>query len=72
MTEEEKLEIDKQIRKDEDISKGLNKLEKQLKNGKFHASQRDKKLPDKKWFFMYVQVSKLVYFLNIQTKKKTR
>ena len=64
--------VSKKVRKDEDTSKGLDKLEEQLKNGEFHAGRGAKKLQGTKTVFICVQVGKLVYFLNIQTKKKAQ
>ena len=64
--------VSKKVRKDKDTSKGLDKLEEHLKNGQFHVGLRAKKLPGTKTVFYMRSGWKLVYFLNIQTKKKTQ
>ena len=43
--------VSKKVRKDEDTSKGLDKLEEQLKNGELHAGRGAKKLPGTKTVF---------------------
>ena len=43
--------VSKKVRKDEDTSKGLDKLEEQLKNGEFHAGRGAKKVPGTKTVF---------------------
>lgn len=43
--------VSKKVRKDEDTSKGLDKLEEQLKNGDLHGGRGAKKLPGTKTVF---------------------
>jgi hypothetical protein len=43
--------VSKKVRKDEDTSKGLDKLQEQLKNGEFHAGRGARKLPGTKTIF---------------------
>jgi hypothetical protein len=43
--------VSKKVRKDKDTSKGLDKLQEQLKNGEFHAGRGAKKLPGTKTVF---------------------
>jgi mRNA-degrading endonuclease RelE of RelBE toxin-antitoxin system len=43
--------VSKKVRKDEDTSKGLDKLQEQLKNGELHAGLGAKKLPGTKTVF---------------------
>ena len=42
------LKVSKKVRKDEETSKSLDKLEEQLKNGEFHAGRGAEKLPGTK------------------------
>jgi len=43
--------VSKKVRKDEDASKSLDKLQEQLKNGEFHAGRGAKRLPGTKTIF---------------------
>ena len=70
LTEEEKLEIDKQVRKDEDTSKGLDKLEEQLKNGELHAGRGAKKLPGTKTVFYMRSGGEARLFFKYSDKEK--
>jgi hypothetical protein len=62
--------VSKQVRKDEDTSKGLDKLEEQLKNGEFHAGRGAKKLPGTKTVFYMRSGGEARLFFKYSDKEK--
>jgi hypothetical protein len=62
--------VSKKVRKDKETSKSLDKLEEQLKNGEFHAGRGAEKLPGTKMFIICELEIEVVYFSDIQKKKK--
>jgi hypothetical protein len=54
----------KNVRKDEDTSKGFDQLEEQLKNGEFHAGRGAEKLPGTKnciLLMKFVKIKSIIY-----------
>ena len=62
--------ISKKVQKDEENSKGLDKLEKQLKNGEFHAGRGAKKLPGTKTVFYMRSGGEARLFFKYSDKEK--
>lgn len=62
--------VSKKVRKDEDTSKGLDKLEKQLKNGELHAGRGAKKLPGTKTVFYMRSGGEARLFFKYSDKEK--
>ncbi len=62
--------VSKKVRKDEDTSKGLEKLEEQLKNGEFHAGREAKKLPGTKTVFSMRSGGESRLFFKYSDKEK--
>ena len=64
------LKVSKKVRKDEDTSKGLDKLEDQLKNGEFDAGRGAKKLPGTKTVFYLRSGGEARLFFKYSDKEK--
>ena len=62
--------VSKKVRKDEDTSKGLDKLEEQLKNGELHAGRGAKKLPGTKTVFYMRLGAEARLFFKYSDKEK--
>ena len=62
--------VSKKVRKDEDTSKGLDKLEEQLKNGELHAGRGAKKLPGTKTVFYMRLGGEARLFFKYSDKEK--
>ena len=62
--------VSKKVRKDEDTSKGLDKLEEQLKNGELHAGRGAKKLPGTKTVFYMRSGGEARLFFKYSDKEK--
>ena len=62
--------VSKKVRKDEDTSKGLDKLEEQLKNGELHAGRGAKKLPGTKTVFYMRSGGEARLFFKDSDKEK--
>ncbi len=62
--------VSEKVRKDEDTSKGLDKLEEQLKNGEFHAGRGAKKLAGTKTVFYMRSGGKARLFFKYSDKEK--
>ena len=62
--------VSKKVRKDEDTSKGLDTLEKQLKNGELHAGRGAKKLPGTKTVFYMRSGGEARLFFKYSDKEK--
>lgn len=62
--------VSKKVRKDEDTSKGLDKLEEQLKNGELHAGRGAQKLPGTKTVFCMRSGGEARLFFKYSDKEK--
>ena len=62
--------VSKKVRKDEDTSKGLDKLQEQLKNGELHAGRGAKKLPGTKTVYYMRAGNKARLFFKYSDEEK--